>query len=79
MNNSDNINEIKELEIDPRILDAVKLLEISFANSIAYSDTVDTEEKRMEQIDRIQDALDRGVYKETVAFCKSYKHIRHKL
>ena len=64
---SDN-EEKKKLEIDPRILAAAKMLEISFANSRAYSETVETEEQRLEQIDRIQDALDNGAHKEAVAY-----------
>lgn len=86
MNNSDKVSEEKgidsnekkqELKIDPRILAAVKMLEISFANSRAYSDTIDTEEKRIEQIDRIQDALDSASHKENAALCKSHKYRRY--
>ena len=67
----------EELKIDPRILAAVKMLEISFDNSRAYSDTIDTEEKRIEQIDRIQDALDSASHKENAALCKSHKYRRY--
>ncbi len=86
MNNSDKVSEEKgidsnekkqELKIDPRILAAVKMLEISFDNSRAYSDTIDTEEKRIEQIDRIQDALDSASHKENAALCKSHKYRRY--
>ena len=53
------------------------MLEISFDNSRAYSDTIDTEEKRIEQIDRIQDALDSASHKENTALCKSHKYRRY--
>ncbi len=86
MNNSDKVSEEKginsnekkrELKIDPRFLAAVKMLEISFNNSRAYSDTIDTEEKRREQIDRIQDALDSASHKENAALCKAHKYRRY--
>ena len=53
------------------------MLEISFDNSRAYSDTIDTEEKRIEQIDRIQDVLDSASHKENTALCKSHKYRRY--
>ena len=86
MNNSDKVSEEKgidsndkkqALKIDPRFLAAVKMLEISFDNSRAYSDTIDTEEKRIKQIDRIQDALDSASHKENAALCKSHKYRRY--
>ena len=64
---SDNKEE-KKLEIDPRILTAVKMLKISFDNSRAYSDTVATEEQRLEQLKRVQNALDGVAHKEAVAY-----------
>ena len=62
---SDN-KEKKKLEIDPRLLAAVKMLELSFDNSRAYSDTVATEEQRLEQLKRVQNALDSAAHKEAV-------------
>lgn len=62
----------RNFTIDPRILAAVKMLEISFNNSRAYSDTVETEEQRIEQLKRIQDALDKAQYREALAHERCY-------
>ena len=68
MNEIDN-NESKLInEPDPEIKRIVELIEESFDNSRAYSDTVDTIEKRMEQLDCVQDALDKAMYREAVAY-----------
>ena len=57
-------DELLDLQLDSRIKTALKMFELSVKNSRAYAETVDTEEKRLEQIDRIQNALDRASYLE---------------
>ena len=61
-------DELLDLQIDPRIKTALKMFELSVKHSRAYAETVDTEEKRLEQIDRIQNALDRASYLEASAY-----------
>ena len=68
IDNNENDKSINNIEIDPRILTAIKMLEISFANSRAYSDTVDTEEKRIEQSKRIDKALELVKRREAAAY-----------
>ncbi len=58
--------------LDPKIEMAVNMLRISLINSRAYADSVNTEEKRLEQIDRVQKALDRAAYREACAYWHSY-------
>ena len=67
---NDKSEKIKnlELKIDPRLLAAVKMLEVSFNNSRAYADSIDTEEKRKEQQDRIDRALELTMRREAVAY-----------
>lgn len=61
-------DELLDLQLDPRIKTASKMFELSVKISRAYAETVDTEEKRLEQIDRIQNALDRASYLEASAY-----------
>ena len=61
-------DELLDLQLDPRIKTASKMFELSVKFSRAYAETVDTEEKRLEQIDRIQNALDRASYLEASAY-----------
>ena len=61
-------DELLDLQLDPRIKTALKMYELSVKFSRAYAETVDTEEKRLEQIDRIQNALDRASYLEASAY-----------
>ena len=60
--------EKKINRIDSRILTSLRMLELAFNNSRAYSDTVDTEEKRIEQTKRLQKALDSDVYRQASAY-----------
>ena len=66
--NNENDKSTKNIEVDPRILTAIKMMELSFANSRAYSDTVDTEEKRIEQSKRIDKALELVKRREIAAY-----------
>ena len=68
MNEFDNSDSKFINELDSEIKRVVELMEESFDNSRAYSDTVDTIEKRMEQIDRVQDALDKAMYREAAEY-----------
>ena len=68
MNEFDNSDSKFINELDSGIKRVVELMEESFDDSRAYSDTVDTIEKRMEQIDRVQDALDKEMYREAAAY-----------
>lgn len=58
----------EEKYLDPKIQMAVDMLKMSVINSRKYAESVDTEEKRQEQINRIQEALDRADYLEASAY-----------
>ena len=68
MNEFDNSDSKFINELDSETKRVVELMEESFDNSRDYSDTVDTIEKRMEQIDRVQDALDKAMYREAAEY-----------
>ena len=66
--NDEQKSEKEFLLLDPKIQMALDMFRMSVINSRAYADSVDTEEKRIAQINRVQQALDRAAYLEASAY-----------